>query len=92
MAFKMKGFSPFSKNEDSSKFMEQNKLEMAKQDMIEEYVKTGVMPSKIDTSMYKSLGDSEEGRKLLKQYLKDREVTESTEEVDLTKKTGLGPR
>ena len=83
MAFKMKGFP---QKHDSSKFMEQNKREMARQDMIETYVKTGIMPKNIDTSMYKSLGDTKEGRKLLEQYLKDREVTKST------KKTGPGPR
>ena len=89
----MKGWSPFNQNENSADFMEQNKREMVKQEMIEKYVETGIMPSTIDTSMYKSLGDTEEGWKLLAQYLKDREVTENTkEEVDLTKKDGLGPR
>ena len=83
MAFKMKGFP---QKQDSSKFMEQNKREMARQDMIETCVKTGIMPKNIDTSMYKSLGDTKEGRKLLEQYLKDREVTK------ITKKTAPGPR
>jgi hypothetical protein len=97
MAFKMRGFpmhdikSAFQQDEKSEDFMENNKLEMRREQMIREYVKTGIMPKTIDTSMIKSLGDTEEGRRLLEQYYKDREVTTSEESLIPTKDTTGAP-